>query len=259
MPWVFATHRRGDVPEVMTHLLELEQGASSAVGAMRAARAASCCARKRRHSSRERAAQAPAAQVDASLVALRRADVYVDDVHILRGIDLEVRAGECWVVHGANGSGKSTLLRTIYGDHAVASSGTIVRAGIVPGVPLETVQAAHRLRRAAPADLARAEDAGDGSGCVRPLCQHRPQRCDHRQRPPARRARAAALRHLRAAPAHAGRDVVRPGAARTVRARLGARARSWRCSTNRSPVSIAPRAPTWRAGSTSGWTTAAAA
>jgi ABC-type molybdenum transport system ATPase subunit/photorepair protein PhrA len=71
------------------------------------------------------------------LVALRNADVHVDEAHILTGIDLEVRAGDCWVVHGPNGSGKSTLLRTIYGDHAVASGGAIVRAGIVPGVPLE--------------------------------------------------------------------------------------------------------------------------
>ena len=26
MPWVFATHRHGDVPDVMTHLLELDRG-----------------------------------------------------------------------------------------------------------------------------------------------------------------------------------------------------------------------------------------
>jgi ABC-type molybdenum transport system ATPase subunit/photorepair protein PhrA len=63
--------------------------------------------------------------------------VHLDEAHILPDIDLEVRAGDCWVVHGPNGSGKSTLLRTIYGDHAVASGGSIVRAGIVPGVALE--------------------------------------------------------------------------------------------------------------------------
>ena len=63
--------------------------------------------------------------------------MFVDDAHILRTIELEVAAGECWVVHGPNGSGKSTLLRTLYGDHAVASSGSISRQGIVPGVPLE--------------------------------------------------------------------------------------------------------------------------
>jgi ABC-type molybdenum transport system ATPase subunit/photorepair protein PhrA len=68
---------------------------------------------------------------------MRNAHVHVDDAHILHGIDLEVAAGDCWVVHGANGSGKSTLLRTIYGDHGVAAGGSILRAGIVPGVPLE--------------------------------------------------------------------------------------------------------------------------
>jgi ABC-type molybdenum transport system ATPase subunit/photorepair protein PhrA len=71
------------------------------------------------------------------LVALENAHVHVDDAHILQGIDMRVATGDCWVVHGANGSGKSTLLRTIYGDHAVATGGTIRRAGIVPGVPLE--------------------------------------------------------------------------------------------------------------------------
>jgi ABC-type molybdenum transport system ATPase subunit/photorepair protein PhrA len=71
------------------------------------------------------------------LVSLRHANVYVDDAHLLHDLSFEVRAGDCWVVHGGNGSGKSTLLRTIYGDHGVAAGGSITRAGIVPGVPLE--------------------------------------------------------------------------------------------------------------------------
>ena len=40
------------------------------------------------------------------LVALRNADVHVDEAHILHGIDLEVRAGDCWVVHGAERLGQ---------------------------------------------------------------------------------------------------------------------------------------------------------
>ena len=136
MPWVFATHRRGDVPAVMTHLLELERGRVKRSEAMRAARAAGLLSQEapaflaRARPPRRRRARR-------SLVRLSRADVFVDDVHILRGIDMEIGAGECWVVHGANGSGKSTLLRTLYGDHAVASTGSIERAGVVPGVPLE--------------------------------------------------------------------------------------------------------------------------
>src|SRR3954468_22674248 len=39
MPWVLATHRSGDVPDVMTHLLELQRGRVLRSGALRAAAA----------------------------------------------------------------------------------------------------------------------------------------------------------------------------------------------------------------------------
>ncbi|HEX6397406.1 MAG TPA: ATP-binding cassette domain-containing protein [Steroidobacteraceae bacterium] len=137
MPWVFATHRQGDVPGVMTHLLELERGRVRQSGPMRAARAAELLCQEAPAFLRRSRPLAKRRERRGWLVKLSRADVYVEDVHILRGIDMEIGAGECWVVHGANGSGKSTLLRTIYGDHAVASTGSIDRAGVVAGVPLE--------------------------------------------------------------------------------------------------------------------------
>jgi ABC-type molybdenum transport system ATPase subunit/photorepair protein PhrA len=158
MPWVFATHRLGDVPEVMTHLLELERGAviRSAGACARHARAC-CSSRKPRHSCggscvrARRARAAPRHRRAAPRGRVRRRRAHPAT------IELEVAAGECWVVHGPNGSGKSTLLRTLYGDHAVASSGSISRDGIVPGVPLEEFQTAHGVRRAASADLASTE------------------------------------------------------------------------------------------------------
>jgi molybdate transport system ATP-binding protein len=137
MPWVFATHRRGDVPEVMTHLLELEQGRVTRVGAMHAARARELLKQEQAAFLAHGTARAPPRRRRRPLVTLRHADVYVEDVQILQGIEFEIAAGDCWVVHGPNGSGKSTLLRTIYGDHGVAASGSIRRAGIMPGVPLE--------------------------------------------------------------------------------------------------------------------------
>jgi molybdate transport system ATP-binding protein len=138
VPWVFATHRREDVPDVMTHLLELQHGEVRHAGAMRAKRARDLLEQE----SREflvptRAPRRRLREPGRVLVALEKAHVYVDDVHILHGIDMRVAAGQCWVVHGANGSGKSTLLRTIYGDHAVAAGGRVERAGISPGVALE--------------------------------------------------------------------------------------------------------------------------
>jgi molybdate transport system ATP-binding protein len=75
------------------------------------------------------------------LVKVVNADVYLDEHKALERLSFEVFPGECWVIHGANGSGKTTLLRTLYGDHGVASHGSIHRAGIVPGVPLQEFKA----------------------------------------------------------------------------------------------------------------------
>jgi iron complex transport system ATP-binding protein len=122
----------------MTHLLELEQGEVKRRGAMRAAQARELLRQDEGEFLTRGSAPRLRPKNRRVLVSLTHADVYLDDARILTGIDLTVRAGECWVVHGANGSGKSTLLRTIYGDHAVASGGSIVRAGVVPGVPLES-------------------------------------------------------------------------------------------------------------------------
>ena len=137
MPWVFATHRQEDVPDSMTHVLELTQGVVQRSGRVRAEKARELLKQDTRafHTREMAARRRPRRR--RIVVALRRATVHVDDAHILTDINLEVRAGDCWVVHGPNGSGKSTLLRTIYGDHSVASGGSIVRAGIVPGVALE--------------------------------------------------------------------------------------------------------------------------
>jgi ABC-type molybdenum transport system ATPase subunit/photorepair protein PhrA len=138
MPWVFATHREPDVPDSMTHLLELDRGRIR----QRARRRPQQARDLLRQDSREFLAPGARRRIATArrrvLVELENAHVYVDDAHILHGVDLRVVHGDCWVVHGANGSGKSTLLRAVYGDHAVAAGGSIRRAGVLPGVPLET-------------------------------------------------------------------------------------------------------------------------
>jgi polar amino acid transport system ATP-binding protein len=48
-----------------------------------------------------------------SLVRLEDVDKWFGDLHVLRGIDLEVQEGDVLAVIGPSGSGKSTLLRTI--------------------------------------------------------------------------------------------------------------------------------------------------
>ncbi len=59
------------------------------------------------HPAQDRAA------TSAAMVSLRSVDKHFGSLHVLRGIDLEVRASEVVVVVGPSGSGKSTLCRTI--------------------------------------------------------------------------------------------------------------------------------------------------
>lgn len=135
--WVASAHRPEDLPPGATHLLRLEAGEVVQAGPLDA--------KTRRLLLTPPAATRPVAARRAAAapvhVQFRSADVYLDAHHVLHKLDLTVRRGECWVIHGANGSGKSTLLRTVYGDHGVAYGGVLKRAGIAPGVPLEQFRA----------------------------------------------------------------------------------------------------------------------
>lgn len=61
---------------------------------------------------------------------IKSLDKYYGSVHAVRGVDLEIPAGEFTVLVGQSGCGKSTLLRTIAGLEDI-SSGTIEIAGDV--------------------------------------------------------------------------------------------------------------------------------
>ncbi len=146
LPWVLTTHRQEDVPRSATHLAILKGGQLQYRGRLTPAAlrrafdgVAPVAAAKPVRVLSPRARSAAAA--GQPLVRLEKADVYVDGTGILTDLNLCVRQGDCWVVHGGNGAGKSTLLRTIYGDYPVATRGRIWRAGLEPGVPLSEFRA----------------------------------------------------------------------------------------------------------------------
>jgi molybdate transport system ATP-binding protein len=139
--WVYTAHRREDAPLSANRLLVLSAGRVKYAG--RITQAALGRAFGRRPALRpivERQAASPL-RVRKVLLQLTNANVFLDEACVLADLNLKVRCGQCWVVHGPNGSGKSTLLRTLYGDFGVASGGTLERAGIVPGMPLEAFRA----------------------------------------------------------------------------------------------------------------------
>jgi molybdate transport system ATP-binding protein len=143
LPWVLTTHRIEDIPRRATHLAIIEAGRLLYRGRLNAAGL-----RRAFSASDGGGAAAPlrrwvprVTDPGRALVTLRAADIYVEGHAVLHEINLTIRQGDCWIVHGGNGAGKSTLLRTIYGDHPVATGGSIHRDGIEPGVPLADFRA----------------------------------------------------------------------------------------------------------------------
>jgi molybdate transport system ATP-binding protein len=140
LPWVLASHRAEDIPAFATHLCRLQAGRIASQTRLDGR------ARRRlgapRLSRTVRATPALAATVAGRagaevLVALRHASVWREGVVAARDLTLQIRRGDCWVVHGANGSGKSSFIQLLHGDLSPASGGSIARAGIVSGVPLD--------------------------------------------------------------------------------------------------------------------------
>ena len=73
----------------------------------------------------------------------RDVHVFVGDKEIVKGVDLEVRAGEKHALMGPNGSGKSTLAAALMGHPAYRVTGEI----LLDGQPVHELAADERARR----------------------------------------------------------------------------------------------------------------
>jgi molybdate transport system ATP-binding protein len=139
--WICSAHRREDIPPGVTHLLWLHAGRVRYTGPLRRTRLrealAAATAEEADTRGSLRRGTARSSRAPRALITLRGANVYADGTRLLSDLSCTIRRGECWVVHGANGAGKTSLLRTLYGDHGVASGGSIERAWQGPGVPLD--------------------------------------------------------------------------------------------------------------------------
>ncbi|MEM7490624.1 MAG: ABC transporter ATP-binding protein, partial [Pseudomonadota bacterium] len=72
---------------------------------------------------------------DTALIRLRDVQKHYGDYHALRGIDLDIQAGEFFSLLGPSGCGKTTLLRTIAGFEAIGDGTMTIGGQDMRGVP----------------------------------------------------------------------------------------------------------------------------
>ena len=68
-------------------------------------------------------------------VEIRKVDKYFGTVHILHGVEIDIRDGEFVVLVGPSGCGKSTLLRMIAGLEEISRGDIVIGGRVVNNVP----------------------------------------------------------------------------------------------------------------------------
>ena len=77
------------------------------------------------------------------MLAVRGVKAYYGNIIALKGIDLEVNAGEIVAMIGANGAGKSTLMMTIFGDPRPREGQVVFEGRDITGLPTHDVARLH--------------------------------------------------------------------------------------------------------------------
>ena len=76
-----------------------------------------------------------------SILTLTDVNSYYGHIHALKGISIDVKAGEVVTLIGSNGAGKSTTLRTISGLLAPRTGSVLYKGQEIGGVPAHKVAA----------------------------------------------------------------------------------------------------------------------
>ncbi|MCP4203529.1 MAG: ABC transporter ATP-binding protein [bacterium] len=88
------------------------------------------------------------------MIRLERFDKWYQKLHAVKEMDLEVRAGEAFVLLGANGCGKTTVLRAIAGLHSPSSGRVLVDGFDIATDPLRAKRRiAYLPQRVTPPEL----------------------------------------------------------------------------------------------------------
>ncbi|AFZ68685.1 ATP-binding cassette domain-containing protein [Deinococcus peraridilitoris] len=122
---LYSTHRREEFLASTTHHLQLVGGSATCSGPVRA------------HQERAVPRRAPAPSPTGELlVEIEEADVYLNDVRVLREVNWHLRTHEHWALVGPNGAGKSSLARLIAGEVHPAVGARVRRFGLSPRATL---------------------------------------------------------------------------------------------------------------------------
>jgi branched-chain amino acid transport system ATP-binding protein len=77
------------------------------------------------------------------MLAVRGVKTYYGNIIALKGIDLDIHAGEIVAMIGANGAGKSTLMMTIFGDPRPREGRVLFEGRDITGLPAHDIARLH--------------------------------------------------------------------------------------------------------------------